>query len=733
MKKFFLFILLLQVAGFRVQAEEGMWIPLLLEKQNIKQMQELGLKLSAEDIYSVNHSSLKDAIVQFGGGCTAEIVSNEGLIITNHHCGLGAIQRLSTVEHDYLTYGFWAKTKGAEIPSPGTTVTLLVRMEDVTAKVLEGVNQSMSQFARVQIIKGNIDRLEKEAVKGTHFEARIRPFYYGNQYYLFVNEVFKDVRLVGTPPSAIGQFGGDTDNWMWPRHGGDFSVFRIYADKNNKPAAYSQENVPYTPKRYLKVSLAGYEKGDFTFLFGYPGTTREYLTSSGVDLTENKENPAKIEIRQKRLDIINAAMNQSPLVRIQYTAKHQGIANAWKKMIGESRGIKRLNAVEVKGKYEMKFQRWADSLEKAQAESDRLLVAGSEPPVYSGLLPAFKKCYSEILPADMASVYLNEAGLGIEVVRFAMNFRTLVKASSDKNTPEADVKKSVETLQKVARGFYKDYQPAVDEKIMAAMLESMNQSMEKRYLPTVFQTIEKEYHNIFSAYSSALFRTTLFADSVKLYLFLKEYKAVNYKKLQKDPAYQLAESIFAVLDNQVFPSMTKFNAQVDSLQRLFMAAQMEMQKERRFYPDANSTLRVSYGKVADYYPADAVHYNHFTTSAGILQKEDSTVYDLKVDKQLKQLLQKGDFGRYADKDGTLHIAFTGSNHTTGGMSGSPVLNGKGELIGLNFDRNWEGTMSDLMYDPSQCRNITLDIRYCLFLIDKYAGADNLMRELTVVE
>ena len=746
MKKTILVVILFSF-NLSMIAEEGMWIPILLEQLNIKQMQDMGLKLSAEDIYSINHSSLKDAIVLFGGGCTAEIVSPDGLILTNHHCGLGSIQRHCSVEHDYLTNGFWARSREEELSNPGLTVTLLVRMEDVTDKILTGVTDKMNQFQRAQIIKQRMDTLEKEAVKGTRYEAKVRPFYYGNQYYLFVNEVFRDVRLVGAPPSAIGQFGGDTDNWMWPRHGGDFSVFRIYADKDNKPAAYSAENVPYKPRNFLPVSLKGYQKGDFTFVFGYPGSTREYLTSYGVDLIANKENPVRTRLRQKRLEIMNEAMNGNSKIRIQYTSKHQGIANGWKKMIGETKGIKKFNAVEKKQEFEKEFQLWADSVgnppageagrqsafSSKQSEVGSQLSEVSAGNRYISLLPEFEKTYDYYLPFDIASVYLNEAGMAIEIVRFAGGFFELVTISKKTETKEEDISKVLDKLKKSAATFYKDYQQGIDQRVMKEMLTEMKKNMNNDYLPMVFIEIEKNYKNDFSAYSNDLFAKSLLTDSTRLRQFLNNYKKKDYKKLEKDPAYTLSKSIYSRNEKDVAPFINKFNGKIDSLQRIYMTGQMQFEKGKRFYPDANSTLRVSYGKVDDYRPFDGVQYEYYTTSQGILEKEDSAIYDYAVDPKLKNLIITRDFGRYSDKDGTLHLAFTASNHTTGGNSGSPVLDANGYLIGLNFDRNWEGTMSDLMYDPDQCRNITLDIRYCLFIIDKYAGAGHLINEMKIIE
>ena len=726
MKKSILSVFLIFILGSSIRAEEGMWIPMLLEQFNIKEMQNLGLKLSAEEIYSINHSSIKDAIVQFGGGCTAEIVSANGLLLTNHHCGLGAIQRLSSPQHDYLNDGFWANSYGDELPCPGLTVTLLIRMEDVTAKVLQNVSNGMTEIQRMQSIKQNITGIEKEATTGNSYEAKVKSFYYGNQYYLLVAQVFKDIRLVGAPPSEIGQFGGDTDNWMWPRDGGDFSVFRIYVNNKNESSDYSKDNVPYQPKRFLPVSLKGYQKGDFTFVFGYPGSTREYLTSFGVDLIANQENPVRINLRQKRLDIINTAMNESRQVRIQYTSKHQGIANGWKKMIGETKGIRSVGAIDKKKAYEVTFQHWADSingLDKASGNCERS---------FNKLLNEFSKTYQNFIPVDLASVYLTEAGMGIEAVRFADSFADLIKKSKDKKTKPDEITKIVQKLKMSAKGFYKDYQPLIDRKVFESMAKELMEQMDSRFQPNIFQKIDKQYQRNLPLITENYFDRSMIPDSGRLFRFLNAYKISDYKKMEKDPMFIFGESIVDRYIKDVSPQLLKFNGRIESLQRIYMAAQMEMGK-RRFFPDANSTLRVAYGKVDGFKPADAVSYNYFTTSKGILEKENPDIYDYAVDPKLKKLFTERDFGRYADKDGTLHIDFIASNHTTGGNSGSPVLDANGYLLGLNFDRNWEGTMSDLMYDPGICRNITLDIRYCLFIIDKFAGAQRLINEMKIME
>lgn len=719
MKKRLTIMAAVLLLGIRVSiAGEGMWIPMLLQQLNEPEMVSMGMRITAEDIYSVNKSSLKDAILLFGRGCTAEIISDQGLILTNHHCGYGQIQRHSTLEHDYLTDGFWAMNHAEEIPNPGLSVTLLIRMEDVTTRALEGVSEGIPEKQRAAIIKANIAKIEEEAVKGTSYGAKVRPFYYGNQYYLFITQTFNDVRLVGAPPSNIGKFGGDTDNWVWPRHTGDFSLFRIYVNKNNEPADYSPDNVPYKPKNHLPVSLKGAEKGDFTFVFGYPGTTQEYLPSYAIDMITGYENPVAIRLRDKRLNIFDNYMEQNNLVRIQYSAKHAGVANYWKKMIGENRGINKLDAIEKKQALEKEFMQWA------QADTVRKVK-------YGNLIPAFEKTYADLKPYNVIENYISEGGLGIEAFTYAYRYNKLVEKSLDNTATAADLDKLEQQFRDGVSGYFKNYYLPIDKDVFKALLTDWFANQPADKIPAELLASKAKYKTM-DEWADNLFAKSAFTDSTRVRNLLNGYSAKSYKKIIKDPVYQLASAVYEYYFKQIMPVTSTLNARLDSLQRIYMTGLMEFQPNRRFYPDANSTLRVAYGKVDDYEPRDAVKFNYFTTLEGIIEKEDPAIYDYVVEPKLKELFQNKDYGQYAAPDGKMHIAFIASNHTTGGNSGSPVLNADGHLIGVNFDRNWEGTMSDLMYDPDQCRNITLDIRYCLFVIDKFAGAGHLVKEMTLV-
>jgi len=697
-------------------ADEGMWIPLFLKKYNIDDMQKKGFKLTAEDIYSVNNASLKDAVPIFGRGCTSMMVSEQGLLLTNHHCGYGQIQAHSSLDKDYLTNGFWAMSKEEELPNPGLSVTFLVRMEEVTDQVLSEVTDQISESQRQAIVARKSQEIILAATKGTHYQAKVKPFFSSNRYFLFVEEVFTDVRLVGAPPSAIGKFGGDTDNWMWPRHTGDFSVFRVYANKDNKPADYSQDNVPYKPKKHLKISMKGVEKGDFTMVLGYPGSTQEYLPSYAVDLVINQYNPHKIALRQTSIDIMLSEMTKDAGVRIKYSAKQAGVSNSWKKWIGESRGLIRLDAVNKKIAQETKFQKWADSDADLQIK-------------YGSILPEYKAVYSEIGKYEHVMNYIFEDILSLELVRSARELNRLSDLNTEA-TPD-ELNKAKESVKAWANGFYKDYYQGIDQKIFVAFLKMYADNISKEYQPETFNLINSKYKGDYQKFADDVYAKSFMVSQEKFNAFIDKFSLKSLKKLEADPFRKLYTEIIDIYRNKLDEPFNKLEAKVELLDRKYMQGLIEMEKDKKFYPDANFTLRVSYGQVDDYMPRNAVKYMPFTTVAGIIEKDNPDIYDYRVPQKLKDLYQAKDYGKYG-KDGELNVCFTASNHTTGGNSGSPVIDANGNLLGLNFDRNWEGTMSDIMYDPDQCRNITLDIRYALFLIDKYAGAGYLVEEMDLV-
>ena len=712
MKRITLIItLILTLSVGIVRAGEGMWIPMLLQ-YNEKEMQEMGMKITAEDIYSINHSSLKDAIVLFGGGCTGEIVSDYGLLLTNHHCGYDYIQRHSSVEHDYLTNGFWAMNRGEELPCPGLSVIFLREMRDVTEQVLEGVTVDMPEAERKAKIDENMKKLVTAFEKETKYKVSIKPFFLGNEYYVLFNEVYTDVRLVGCPPSNIGKFGGDTDNWVWPRHTGDFSIFRVYADKDGHPAVYDKDNVPYKPAKHLDISLKGAEEGDFAFVFGYPARTNEYLPAVAVDQEANLIDPIMVDLRGKVLNIYNKYQEQDPKVRIQYASKHAGLGNGWKKWMGVTEGINHFHGVEKKRDYENRFYDWV-----MQSRSRYM---------YANLLKDFKQNYKELEPYELAYTYMAEAGLRIELVNFAGRFGRLSEVTKD--TPQENIDKMVANLKASSASFYKDYYEPIDREVAAMLLSEYLKAQPADFRPAFLNDIKDV-----NEFVDKLFAKSMFTDEQKVNALLDNFKVKDAKKLANDPAMQVYQSLIGFYRSEVSDHISSLNADIDRLRRIYMKGQMEMEPEKRFSPDANFTLRVTYGKVEGFRPKDGMKYKHFTTLEGIMQKENPDIYDYVVEPRLKQLYNNKDYGRYADKDGTMHVAFTASVHTTGGNSGNPILNAEGQLLGLNFDRCWEGTMSDLIYDPDICRNISVDIRYVLFIIDKFAGAGHLIDEMTIVE
>jgi hypothetical protein len=702
-----------------VRADEGMWLPLMLEQLNQSDMQMKGFRLTAADVYSINHTSMKDAVVQFGGGCTGEIVSSKGLLFTNHHCGFGQIQSHSSLEHNYLENGFWAKTQQEELVNPGLTVTFIIRMEDITEKILRNVSPSMNEFSRDSVIKINGTLIGKESIKGTHYESFYRAFYNGNQYFLFITETFRDVRLVGAPPASIGKFGSDADNWVWPRHTGDFSVFRIYSNKNNEPADYSPENIPYTPKYFFPISLKGEKEGDFSMVYGFPGRTNEYLYSGGVDLIQNVSDPAKVGVRDVRLSIMNHDMHASEKVHIQYASKQSGIANGWKKWSGEIYGLNKNNAIGKKKAYELEFQK-------------RVTENPAKFKSYENLLAQFKLLYDSIRPVQLNSDYFAEVSTGIEAVRYALGFDQLVKLSSKENPSPDDIRKQLKLNQDGILPFFKDYNRPTDEKICAALLKLYYERVPKNLQPTIFRVIENKYGGDFEKYTQTIYTKSIFTSQDKITAFLTKFKNSDYKKIAKDPVFVLMKSLYDLYRTSIAPRYVQLTERLNVLNRTYMKAQMDVMTERKYYPDANLTLRVTYGKVGGYVPRDGVIYNWYTTLDGIMQKEDSTVDEFHVAPRLKELWSNKDYGRYADSKGELHVAFVACNHTSGGNSGSPVMDADGLLIGINFDRCWEGTMSDEAYDLGFCRNISVDVRYVLFVMDKFAGAGYLLNEMKLV-
>jgi len=703
------------IFGLKLSAKEGMWIPILLEKYNLAEMQSMGFKLTAQDIYDVNNASMKDAIVIFGGGCTGELISNDGLLITNHHCGMRQIQSHSSVENDYLTNGFWAMDRKEEFPNPGLTVSFLEYMEDVTEKVLDKTD-GLADAERKKQIEQNTNEIKKTAAEKGKYTAQVKPLFYGNQYFLYVYKIYKDVRLVGAPPSAIGKFGGDTDNWIWPRHTGDFSLFRIYADLQNEPADYSPDNVPYKPKKFFPVSLKGANKDDFTMVFGYPGTTTHYITSQEIAIIQNQRDPDRIKIRDRKLEIIDADMNASSKVRIQYAAKHAGISNAWKKWQGEMIGLQRMEVVKRKTEFEEEFKNWA-------------IKNGSWESKYKLVFENFDGIYREYAAFIKASDYYSEIVLrGIEIFNLAAQSGIIVNKIENKNTD--NLTDLFGAMLKSMPGFFKDFNQPTDEKLFVELLPLLKNDLDRRFLPADFLKLMEKTDS--DELLKKVYRKSVLINQQKLTQILHSERDEVLRQLRNDPLVVLYKSLNFHYEVNIKPVVDSLNARIEKNMNLYMAGIMEMKKGERLYADANLTLRVAYGKVEGYQPKDGITYKHYTTLSGIMEKDNPAIYDYDVPDRLKELFDTKDFGRYA-LNGDVPVCFIASNHTSGGNSGSPVVNATGELIGINFDRVWEGTMSDIMFDPEMCRNISLDMRYVLFIIDKFAGAGYLLDEMEIKE
>jgi hypothetical protein len=703
--------LLLLLFFVHVQAQQGgMWIPSLLQGMNEKEMKNLGMKITAADIYSVNKSSLKDAVPHFNGGCTSEVISPKGLLLTNHHCGFDAIQNQSSVDHDYLTNGFWAYKMSEELPNEDLVVTFIVKIEDVTSKVLEGTTALATELEKQKKIQENITLLSNSLPKESWQENKIRTFYEGNQYLLFVTETYKDVRLVGAPPSSIGKFGSDTDNWVWPRHTGDFSLFRIYADKNNRPASYSKDNVPYTPKHFLPISLDGVKEDDFTLVFGYPGKTNEYLPAVAIAQIVNELNPAKIEIRDHALKVADGFMRKDNAIKIQYASKYASIANYWKKWIGETQGLTKSNAVEIKKKQEVAFQ-------------EKVVKAGKQAE-YGNLLTDFDKNYTEIKSYALARDYFMEVALrNTELLSVGYKLYQLEQVYNSKGEQAFNDRKN--NLISGLADFYKDFNANVDQKVFEQLIHLYATKSPKEFLPT----------NISNINATELANDVYSNSKLVSYNSLKELLTGDSKtvlaNLNADKGFIVIKSMADKFLKDVAPKYDEINLKITALQRTYMKAQLELNKGSRIFPDANSTLRVTYGKVKGYAPKDATLYTPVTYLDGAMEKYIPGDYEFDVPAKLIDLYKKKEYGQYGE-NGKMPVCFIGTNHTTGGNSGSPAIDAKGNLIGLNFDRVWEGTMSDINYDPSICRNIMVDIRFVLFIIDKYAGANNLIKELKLV-
>jgi hypothetical protein len=701
-----------------VRADEGMWLPLLMNEARYEAMRARGFRLTAEDLYSVNQASLKDAIVLFGRGCTAELVSAEGLILTNHHCGYSRIQSHSSVENDYLMHGFWASNKSEELPNEGLTASILVRMEDVTSRVNNQLKASMTEKERAEAIKKASTEIVSEATKGTHFTAEVKPFYHGNQFILMVMEVFKDVRLVGAPPSAIGKFGGDTDNWVWPRHTGDFSIFRIYADKDNKPAVYAKDNVPYVPRKFFEISLKGAEEGDFTMVYGFPAQTEQYLPSHAIALYQNHKYPIIIDVRDHELAIINNTMAQTDALRIMYAARQASVANGWKKFIGVLPGLERFRVYDKKQDSERRM--------REQLADDPARLA-----MYEGILSGYQEAYSALEPVEIWNTYFTECFWKQPLFRFV--FRGYWMPDINASTPEGTeaLGKTVADINQAIPGFYASVNMATEKALFAEMVRLFVEGVPQEQIPEHLRSALKSSKGDYQLLAEQVIQRSLFRDEQSATAFFGQWdNHKSIKKLRKDPLYALMADIVDMYRNSCHPSLLSISQTIDSLHRLNMKILLEQNEPGTLFPDANSTLRISYGQVSGSFPRDGVRYHHQTTLDGILLKGQLNIEDYEVPPRLAEIADPTHYGPYGVNN-TLPVAFLASNHTTGGNSGSPILNADGHLIGINFDRAWEGTMSDLNFEPSICRNISIDIRYLLFVVDKYAGAKHLIDEMVI--
>lgn len=703
-------LLIITVSTVRFSiAEEGMLIPSLIAAFE-SDMQAMGMKLTAEQIYSVNHSSLKDAIIHFGGGCTAELVSSKGLLLTNHHCGYSQVQSHSSLEKDYLKNGFWAKNMGEELANPGLTASRMVRIVDVTKDVLFGTENITSEEAVRFKLGNNVAKLIEDATNGNHYQAEIKAFNEGNDFYMIVKETFLDVRLVGTPPNSIGKFGGDTDNWVWPRHTGDFSVFRIYAGSDNKPADFNASNKPYTPLHFLPISFKDRQVGDFTMVYGFPGTTEQHVVSNYLKFIMEKERPARIAMREKSLSVIDAGMRSSDEIRIKYSAKQASIANGWKKWIGQIDGLRRMDAVTVKQDREKEYNDLAATKDSWTTE-------------FGSIISKMNQLVDSEINSEFAYA------MGIEYLFIGPEYFKLARGVNDlmdnyaKYAENDGVEEAKQKLIDGAEGFFKNYDAGIDQKVFELLTEEYYSQIDA---PSISKMSVGN-----KAFAELIYSKSIFTNKDRYVAFIKGYKEKSSKKLMKDVGFSHWKLLYDEFIQNAVPAYRSFSEQMDALMKNYVKGKTTMSPDAKHWPDANGTLRITYGKLEGSVPADGVQYMEHTTIDGIIAKYNTGNPDFEVMPRMLELQKNKDYGDYA-QDGELWVCFTGSNHTTGGNSGSPVIDGDGNLMGLNFDRSWESTMSDYMFDPSRCRNITVDIRYVLWVMDKYSGAKHLVDEMTLI-